>query len=66
MEIACIPLHVFKKVQFPREKDHCAYDILKGFLSQKIEILYIYVKFSLYKKLKYREKQGCWWYSFLT
>ena len=57
MEIACIPLHVFKKVQFPREKDHCAYDILKGFLSQKIEILYISVEFQGCKKLNYMEKQ---------
>lgn len=57
MEIACISLHVCKKVRFSREKDHCFYEILERFLSQKIEILYISVEFQGCKKLKYMEKQ---------
>lgn len=38
IEIICTPLHIFKKVQFFREKVHSFYEILKRFLSRKIEI----------------------------
>lgn len=37
MDTGYTPLHVFQKVQFSRKRAHSFYEILKGFLCQKVE-----------------------------